>query len=161
MGGHILTSILILILLFLLIFLNKGSIFASFQGPGECEGQMQAHLQDIFNNRIWIWNNFLLGNLTLEDVEDRLKESIGGELLAEDLKTFEDILKNPTSYETIEEVTIKKCELIKKDRDRKILLTRIQWSIRGFNGLETEELEYIVHMKRRNNSWFMNNYLVK
>lgn len=132
--------------------------FASYTNKEVLAKEVENDLQQIFNNRVNIWNKLMVENISLDDIQMQLGESISEPLITNDMEIFEDILNNPTSYETILDVDIQDCEIIKITRKKGVFLVKIAWTLEGYEDMDYEEVEYDVDMIRKNNRWLLSDY---
>lgn len=151
----------IVAMFFLIILLmgNKDFIFASYKNEKTSEEELKYHLQEIFDKRIEVWNAFMTGEYSsLKDIEDDFKNYTMEPLLTIDLKVFEDILNNPTSYEMIKDVNIINCQPIDKKENKGTYLVKIAWELEDFGDIVCEEFEYIVEVIKIKDNWLLRNY---
>lgn len=154
-------KIVVLFFIILLIIGQKNIIFNSYAQEEVLNQEMQQRLQEIFNNRINLWNTYITEKPPLEEIEIQLKDYITEPLLSTDLEIFYDITVNPTSYEAIEEVHIQDCKVIKLHGNHSSFLVEILWGIQENQVLIYEEIEYVVEMKREDQKWLLSDYRLK
>ncbi|AKL94908.1 hypothetical protein CACET_c14440 [Clostridium aceticum] len=151
----------IVVLFFFVVLLigHENFIFASYESQEVSEEEIQQHLQEIFDERIDVWNDFMVGKYSsLEAIRRDLEDYTTEPLLAIDISTYESIMNHPSSYEIIKEVNVMHCETIKANGTKGTYLVRIFWGIQSYDEFTYEEVEYIVEMLHIKNKWMLSDY---
>lgn len=151
-------KIVVLFFISILIIGHQNIIFASYINKRNTNEEMKLYLQEVFDNRINIWNNLMMERTSLEDIEKQLKEYTTEPLLTVDMEMFKDIIINPTSYESIREVHIQNCEAMKITEEERVFIVDILWVLQNYEELAYEEVEYIVKMEKEGNKWLLSDY---
>ncbi|SNS86190.1 hypothetical protein SAMN05446037_102458 [Anaerovirgula multivorans] len=151
-------KIVVLFFIAILIIGHENIIFASYKNEEALNEEMKLHLQEVFSNRVNIWNTFITEGATLEDTKIQLKEYTTEPLIEVDFAIFQEIVENPTSYEVIKEVHIQNCEAIKVHGKESTFSVEILWVLETYEELVYEEVQYIVIMKKDKNKWLLSDY---
>lgn len=131
------------------------------------EGVINANLigeelEQIFMTKANIWNKFVLGGYeTIRSLELDLREISVDPLLSSDLKIFNELKNNPTSYELIESVTIQNFELIDINKYYAIGNVQINWVMQDGQQTYMEEIDYTVYLLRVHEKWMLSDYVIE
>lgn len=135
-------------------------IFASYNSE-VIEEELHQQVEQIFQKRSRIWNQFLIGQYTsVAQLEEELKIIVTNPLFKSDVKMFEQMLSSPTSYEGICDVSIQNIDTIKNNSKKAKLEVVILWEIEGYENNYNEEIKYIVEMEKYRENWLLSNYEV-
>ncbi|NLM03822.1 MAG: hypothetical protein GX214_02255 [Clostridiales bacterium] len=150
--------IILLFFIIILIIGSKNFTFASYRS-NRTSDDIQNYLQEIFDYRIIIWNDFITDqDRSIKDIESNLKKFIAEPLLTIDLDNFKHIMENPTSYELIQNVYINNCKLQYNRMGSKIYIVNIGWDLVKDTEIIYEEYDYIVELIQIENKWLLKNY---
>ncbi|SET80716.1 hypothetical protein SAMN05660297_03571 [Natronincola peptidivorans] len=152
-------KIVVLFFLVILAIGHENIIFASFKNQEIEDEAIGQYLQEVFEERVQIWNEFMMkGDKDLQSIKKQLMEYTTEPLLSFDMNAFEDLLKNPTSYEIIRDVSIERCQSIEMEGSNRTYLVEIFWVVEAYEELHREEVEYIVIMEKINDKWLLSDY---
>lgn len=150
-------KVIIIFIFIIAIITCHNFIFASYNKATEQE--LHKQVEQALYERSRIWNNFLTGQyISLFQLEEDLKKIITDPLFEADMKMFKQMLSFPTSYEGISNVSVQNINIIKNGFEKVILEALILWEIEGYENNYSEEIGYVIEMKRDKGNWLLSDY---
>lgn len=148
----------IIFLLVITIISSQNVIFASYNRE-VLEEELYQHVENVFKERSRVWNQFLLGQyLSITEIEEDLKQFITEPLLKSDVAMFNEMLKNPGSYEEIADLSIKNLYVIHSGLNKVTLRALVIWDVVEYENEYSEEVEYVVEMEKIKDRWLLRDY---
>lgn len=155
---------LVFFLMIILFSFHYQTIFAYFIEEEQPIEDMVPRIQEIFEVRTEMWNTFLdstdNNGLTIRETQKKLQGYVEDPLLKEDLKIYQQILIEPTSYEKINSLRIDEYHLLEGTNKRKKIQLTITWDLEGYDGISSETVNYILEMKKSKDIWLLRDYRV-
>lgn len=137
-------------------------IFATHQEVNPSIDEILPRIQEIFEVRTDIWNNLLdeSADKNLTKVQLKLRDYVEDPLLREDLKTFQEMIENPTSFEKVLSFRIDECSILETFNGITKVLLNIYWELEGYDGISNESVNYFVELTKENQKWYIRDYRV-
>ncbi|MBM7614839.1 hypothetical protein [Alkaliphilus hydrothermalis] len=156
---------LVFFLLLILFSSHFQSIFAAFQEEEPHIDTLLPRVQEIFEVRTEVWNKILedSGKRSLTKIQEELVQYVEGPLLREDMRTFKQMLENPTSYEKIKNFRIDECSPLELEKGIMKLHMNIVWELESYEDYgisDKTSVNYVVELSENNGKWFLWNYRV-
>ncbi|ABR49282.1 hypothetical protein Amet_3143 [Alkaliphilus metalliredigens QYMF] len=153
---------IIFFLLIILLFVNDYEIFAFLDPNGGAIENIQEEFEFVFQKRTEIWNGIIHGQYgTKQEFERDLKNLMVDPLLTMDLNIFEQILREPTSYEAIRYMEIKEFTVTQLKAHNMVGEVTIFWEVESYEDVYVEEVTYEIQMRRKNQQWYLADYEIK